>query len=988
MASKRNSFQEHPHLDETHLNNALEAANMATFDLNLKTGELWRSANHDQLFGYEHNQEDWTSETFFEHICDEDRERVTKAFDIALEQPELQSIRFRVNTPSGEIRWLEARGKLNLDDYGEPLSFSGVLMDISNRVEKDQTLWKYRHQIQHAAEVAHLGFWQYYPDRDELVWSDQVYHMLGLEENENISYESFMEMVHPDDRGPLRQAQQQAKAKQSQMNVMYRLKKQSGEIGYFREIGEIYIDPETKEVSFAGVILDITKEKHYELELEASERKFRQQFEEAPYGIMITAPDGRVFEANPEAMEILGYTLEEIRSLGRAGLVDPNDPINDLAVKQRRAKGFYAGELRMVHADGSIITVDMTSRIFTDDKGRERALVLFRDLSKQKELEKSLRSEQKFTDTIIQNIPGVFAVIDEEGKLIRWNKQLEEELELKSELIGLTKALDYVHPAHQEKAAKAIQKVWNSGFADVELKMVPNSGRVVPYYFRGARFKSTDKQFLLALGQSLEEREAMQAEIRKGQLLFEQLFQNAPIAISLVDLEGKIKLCNQAYRELFLYDEKELKGQKVDTFLVPKELQSEANIFTNETTTGARIQGESIRLNKKGEEVPVLVAGMPVLDSGEVQSVFAMYVDLTERKKLENKIKKLLKREKEARKHAEFELHRLQDMFEQAPSAISLVEGPDHRIVFANLQYQKLVDGRAVTGTPIGEAIPELANQGFIDILNKVRDTGETVQGEEVSVMLKKVGSDELEERMFKYLYKPLTNSDGEVGSIFIEVIDVTEESRAKQQIQQSLDEKTVLLQEIHHRVKNNLALISSILKLQVEEVDNAEIQKSLNDARNRIFSISKIHEVLYQDENLSKIAFADYIEELMDAIDESIKPAHTLINHKLDLDQIPLPINKAIPAGLLINELVTNAYEHAFKGRKSGIITICLNKQGDRIQLQIKDDGVGLPNNFEAEQGKSLGWTLIQTLTTQLKGDLEVESNQTGTQVEVTFPL
>jgi two-component sensor histidine kinase len=365
-----------------------------------------------------------------------------------------------------------------------------------------------------------------------------------------------------------------------------------------------------------------------------------------------------------------------------------------------------------------------------------------------------------------------------------------------------------------------------------------------------------------------------------------------------------------------------------------------------------------------------------------------MYVDLTERKKLENEVKELLEREKEARKHAEFELNRLQDMFEQAPSAISLVEGPDHCFVFANLEYQKMVDGRAVTGVPIGEAIPELADQGFIDILNRVRKTGETVQGEEVKVLLKKMGSDELEEHMFKYLYKPLTNTDGEVESIFIEVIDVTEESRAKQQIQQSLNEKTVLLQEIHHRVKNNLALISSILKLQVEEVDDYEVQKSLNDARNRIFSISKIHEVLYQDETLSRIAFADYIQELMDAIDESIKPAHTLITYTLDLDQIPLPINKAIPAGLLINELVTNAYEHAFKDRKKGTITVRLNKLGDRIQLQIKDDGIGLPDDFEASQGKSLGWTLIETLTAQLKGVLEVDSSQAGTIVGVTFPL
>lgn len=204
--------------------------------------------------------------------------------------------------------------------------------------------------------------------------------------------------------------------------------------------------------------------------------------------------------------------------------------------------------------------------------------------------------------------------------------------------------------------------------------------------------------------------------------------------------------------------------------------------------------------------------------------------------------------------------------------------------------------------------------------------------------------------------------------------------------IERSLQEKEVLLAEIHHRVKNNLAVMSGLMRLQSEQSNNPETKNILEKNSERIHSMSLIHNSLYNQDNLNDIDFCQYIFELVKEIEKGYLTSDKEIKITTDLETISLPVNKAIPGGLIINEILVNAIKHAFKDKEGGQVDISLKKEGKTIQLRIADNGIGFDPTVQDE---TLGITLIQSLTEQLDGKIEIESkNGDGTVLSLSFQI
>ena len=203
--------------------------------------------------------------------------------------------------------------------------------------------------------------------------------------------------------------------------------------------------------------------------------------------------------------------------------------------------------------------------------------------------------------------------------------------------------------------------------------------------------------------------------------------------------------------------------------------------------------------------------------------------------------------------------------------------------------------------------------------------------------------------------------------------------------IKESLSEKEMLLKEIHHRVKNNLQIISGILELQNLNVSDETAKIILKEGQARIQSIALIHKTLYQSENFSKVPFQSYLTELLLAIQASYSNNQSKINVTVKTNEIELGINTAIPLSLIINEIVTNCFKHAFIGKENGNITIELSKQSDYFQLIVADDGNGLPADFNINRLHSVGFDLIKGLTKQLEGNFNFE-RENGTKITIQF--
>ena len=217
--------------------------------------------------------------------------------------------------------------------------------------------------------------------------------------------------------------------------------------------------------------------------------------------------------------------------------------------------------------------------------------------------------------------------------------------------------------------------------------------------------------------------------------------------------------------------------------------------------------------------------------------------------------------------------------------------------------------------------------------------------------------------------------------------VELGERKRAEERITRSLREKEVLLQEIHHRVKNNLQVISSLLELQRQHVDDERTTEMLRDSQNRVRSMALVHERLYRTEDLAEIDFREYVEDLCRRLLGSYAADRQGIDLVTEVVDVSLDIATAIPTGLIINELVSNSLKYAFPGEATGSIQVSLRPTGDASwRLRVADDGIGLPDGFEHRTPSSLGLKLVHALVQQLHGELVLQDVD-GTSFVITFP-
>jgi len=217
---------------------------------------------------------------------------------------------------------------------------------------------------------------------------------------------------------------------------------------------------------------------------------------------------------------------------------------------------------------------------------------------------------------------------------------------------------------------------------------------------------------------------------------------------------------------------------------------------------------------------------------------------------------------------------------------------------------------------------------------------------------------------------------------------DITERKRFIKQITDSLKEKEVLLKEVHHRVKNNFQVIISLLSLQSELINDPKILPYFIESKNRIKSMSLIHELLYRQTNFDYIDVRHYIDNLVDYLKRSYAESNLNIIFLSDVDEINIDIDTIIPCGLIINELISNSIKHAFPDSKQGEIHISFKRKPDNFfYLTVKDNGVGISKEINIENLKSLGMMLVNTLTRQLAGNLNIKSSPLGSEFEIKFP-
>jgi PAS domain S-box-containing protein len=324
-------------------------------------------------------------------------------------------------------------------------------------------------------------------------------------------------------------------------------------------------------------------------------------------------------------------------------------------------------------------------------------------------------------------------------------------------------------------------------------------------------------------------------------------------------------------------------------------------------------------------------------------------------------------------------------MVEFAPDAELLVDS-DGRIILVNRQATEI----------FGYSRDELIGQR-IEMLIPDRYTGSHVghrggymrsprvrpMGAGVELFAKRKDGTEIP---VDIMLSSLSTSRGTVALAVVR--DVTDRKLAEQKIAASLREKETLLREVHHRVKNNLAVIGSMFYLQSSYTQDERTLHLLAECQDRVRSMALVHERLYQSGSLAQVDFAEYTKELCQRASQAYSPAPVNIRLEFELEKVLLNIEQAVPAGLVLNELISNALKHAFPGGRAGDIRVLLSSRDGGFRLSVADSGVGLPDDDTLEGGKSLGLRLIRLLAKQLGAQFAFVRDRPGTEAILELEL
>lgn len=457
-----------------------------------------------------------------------------------------------------------------------------------------------------------------------------------------------------------------------------------------------------------------------------------------------------------------------------------------------------------------------------------------------------------------------------------------------------------------------------------------------------------------------------EAALRESEERFRSIFDNSSDGIFFATPDGVILASNPAACKILGWSEEEIRqgGRElvvdVDDPALPLALE--------ERRRTGRFSGELRFKRRDGESFPVeLSSSLFSLENDEVRASI-IFRDISERKQGEQA---LLESESKFKSFAE-----------QALAGIYIVQ--DEFFKYVNPKFAQMF-GYTVEECINGMSFKELVYEEDFPKVEKQIARRASGQVESVHYAFRGLKKDgqvfPLEVYGSTSVHKGRPAATGTI-------LDITERKRAEEALRAALQEKEVLLREIHHRVKNNMQVITSLLSLQAGQTENEQVRQALMENQQRIVAMAKIHEALCGDQKLAHINIASYLTKLTQHL-QGVYSSRGEVRIELELDKVELGIDQAVPCGLIINELITNSFKHGFPGGSKGTIQIKMFTVDEReVVLQVRDDGVGIREDLDLENPSSLGMRLVQGLLKhQLKGALEANGDG-GTSFTLRWPL
>jgi len=706
-----------------------------------------------------------------------------------------------------------------------------------------------------------------------------------------------------------------------------------------------------------GVLRDITERKRAEEALKESEEKYRELVENLTEVIYALKPSGEVLYVSPAVKSLIGYSPKEIEGQSFTGLIHEDDlPLASERIQKILSGASVTGEYRIRAKTGQIRWISTTSRPIFKGKRAVGIQGILTDITERKKTEETMQ----FMQFSIDRAADAAFWMGKDARFIYVNDAACRSLGYsRKELLKMS-----VHDIDPDFPAEVWPDHWKDvkkrGSFSLESHHRTKKGRVFPVEVTVNYLEFGGKEYNCAFVKDITERKQAEEALRENEERFRTIVETAPGMLMISDTQGNNIYVSPNCEKLTGYTQEELQGtmkwwvHKDDTLKARK-------IFEQTFRKGKGGKDFEYKAVKKNGDIWYASSTWePLRDKEEnLLGIVMQTVDITERKRTEEEL--------QAREAY------LDQLFESAQEAIVMADNKG-RALRINQEFTGLFGytQEEAVGKVLDELIAPKKLQKSATLITEKVTKGERTAFE--AIRCRRDG----QMIAVSVLASPIVIGGKQVGTYGI-YRNITERKKAEEQIKASLKEKEILLQEVHHRVKNNMQIISSLLNLQSRHVKDEESLGLFKSSQNRVKSMALIHERLYQSKDFSRIDVADYVQNLTNHLFITYGISKDAVKLKINIQDIFLDINTAIPCALIINELVSNSLKHAFPNGKKGMIKISMRPLGKReMELVVGDNGVGMPEDANLKNTKSLGLYLVSMLAEdQLHGEIKLDKTE-----------
>ncbi|MCK9581377.1 MAG: PAS domain S-box protein [Methanoregula sp.] len=916
------------------------------------------------------------------------------------------------------------------DDAGKPVIIEGALRDITRRIRAEKALHESEERYRTLADFLPVMVFESDLDGMLTFGNRLILPVFGIDPASIGSDINVFDYIVPAER---------QKARENMKKLFSGVPRSSNEYSLIRRDGSTFptmitasaiLDNRTgAPQGMRAVIIDLSDLKQAENALRESEELFRALFNNANDAIFLheMRPDkkpGQYIMVNDIACTRLGYTREELLTMSPFDIVAyrhiPHmDGISIEIQKDGRAT-FDAVHRKK---DGTEFAVEINAHLF-ELKGRLVSLSIARDITERKQMEDALRASEQRLHAIIDGSAIPLFVINQQHEVIYWNRTLArytgiEEADIKGTADTWKAFYTLSRPMIADILVDnnlAELDVWYKGKcteskytrgAYETTEFFPGIGKNGTWLHCTAIVIRDGNEGVIGALETLEdvtEQRRAQEELISSETYLKTIFNSVQTALVIIEPDThRIFDLNPAAEKLIGAGREKLVGSSCQNGIcqVNENRCPITDFHKNFENT------EQLIITASGKKMPVTKTIVPVTISGKPY-LLENLVDMTDRKLAED-----------AMQTAFFELERKVD---ERTAELNRLAG--------NLRSEIVERNRVMDALRVSEEKYRSLVEQTNDLIFHIDANGQTtyispniqtilgLNDEEVIGRSPTIFMTETSRPAFALLHEhnirqqtPVTgielsflDSGGHVHIFEINgtphfnpagtfigfsgvARDITYKKALQDEIAASLKEKEILLKEIHHRVKNNMQVISSLLSLQAKMIKDEKSRDAIKESQNRVMSIALVHEKLYQSKSLAQIDYSEYIRKMAENLLDSYNIHPEKVRLVVEAADIVLPISKAIPVSLIINELISNSLKYAFPDDRKGTVWIIFKKEGDRHFLTVRDDGIGLPPGFRWDQTETLGLQLVNSLVGQLLGTISFGGDN-GTEFRIVFTV